>query len=219
MARTGREIIVNQPHHVVIKTIPELTLFRDDGERFAFLVRLREKALQYEVTFGDFMPLSTHGHFVLVPSTKEGIANLMRSMLTWWAAHLNRTHENGPRKGKVFQDRYYCKPVRDRQHYLSTSRYVQRNPVNVMPGVAKAEDYLFSSTRIRLGLPAPVPIHIPDDDLVHLKLTGARRGRQHHAAAALSISADMPAGRVELGTATRFKRILAHVFSRKRSPV
>ena len=135
---------------------------------------MNEKALKYEVTFGDFTPLSTHGHFVLVPKTEDGIANLMRSMLTWWAAHLNRTHVDGPRKGRVFQDRYYCEPVRDRQHYLSTSRYVQRNAVNVMPGLAKAEDYLFSSTRIRLGLFAPVPIHIAADDLVHLKLTGDR---------------------------------------------
>ena len=174
MARIGREIIINQPHHVVIKTIPELKLFRDDNERLIFLVRLREKAIEHEVSFGDFAPLGTHGHFVLVPKTKDGIANVMRSMLTWWAAHLNRTHEAGPRKGRVFQDHYYCEPVRDRRHYLSTARYVQRNAVNVMPGVAKAEDYLFSSTRIRLGLWSPVPIHIEDDDLVHLKLTGDR---------------------------------------------
>ena len=174
MARQARKIKVNKAIHVVVNGIEELVLFRNDEDRFKYLQRFKEKAEELKVKIHDFCLLSTHAHFLLRTKTQDGLAKLMQSLQSWWGGYRNKSNKPHRRKGSVFQERYYSVVIKSRQHFLAATRYIQRNAVETMPHILRAEDYLFCSTRIRLGLSHPVKITLESAYLRQCKLTGDR---------------------------------------------
>jgi len=95
---------------------------------------------------GQFCIMDNHVHWLLTPTSAQGLARLFRRVHTWWAMTFNRRHG---RSGPLMQGRFHSSPLSE-DHYWTALRYVELNPRRANL-VRHAEDFTFSSARARLA--------------------------------------------------------------------
>jgi len=125
MPRSARIDAPGVLHHVMIRGIERKKIFFDNNDRDDFLTRL---SVLLPVTGNmcyawTLMP--NHGHF-LIQSGNQGIAALMRRLLTGYAVSFNRRHK---RHGQLFQNRYKSIICQEDSYLLELVRYIHLNPL------------------------------------------------------------------------------------------
>src|SRR6266536_1169572 len=82
---------------------------------------------------------------LLVEIWHKPMAELLQSWKGYTARRINRILG---RRGKLWQDDYWDRYIRDETHYRKVVHYIESNPVKA--GLAKSpEHWLFSSVRLR----------------------------------------------------------------------
>jgi putative transposase len=71
--------------------------------------------------------MDNHCH-ILFRSGKQGISEVMRKVLTWFAQYYNRHHN---RTGHLFENRYRSILCDEERYFLALVRYIHLNPVRV----------------------------------------------------------------------------------------
>jgi len=89
MPRVARLDTPGLLHHVMIRGIERRKIFRDDGDREDFIERLSDLLPETGTQCYAWSFLSNHAHF-LFRSGPQGIATLMRRLLTGYAISFNR---------------------------------------------------------------------------------------------------------------------------------
>jgi putative transposase len=80
--------------------------------------------------------MTNHVH-LLVKSGKQGISNVMRKQLTWYAQYYNRRHK---RSGHLFENRYKSVLCDEDNYLLALIRYIHLNPLRA--GIVKTIEEL-----------------------------------------------------------------------------
>ncbi len=142
MPRLARTVFANMPHHITQRGNRREDVFFDDEDRQFYLTLLGEYAAKFGVEVAAYCLMTNHVHLVLIPSTEEGLQQVLKPLHMRYAQHLNRVREQ---QGHVWQGRYYSS-VLDGDYFRSCLRYVERNPVRARM-VRKAENYEWSSAR------------------------------------------------------------------------
>jgi putative transposase len=91
--------------------------------------------------------MANHIHLILIPSTEDGLQQVLKPLHMRHAQRLNRARDQ---QGHVWQGRYFSS-VLDGNYFRSCLHYVERNPVRARI-VRKAENYAWSSARGHCGL-------------------------------------------------------------------
>ncbi|MBI3344375.1 MAG: transposase [Gammaproteobacteria bacterium] len=91
--------------------------------------------------------MTNHIHFIAVPSTEEGLQQVLKPLHMRYAQRINR--ERGW-KGHIWQGRYFSSALDD-DYLWAAIRYVERNPIRARM-VRKAENYHWSSAGWHCGL-------------------------------------------------------------------
>ncbi|MEO6666611.1 MAG: transposase [Nitrospiria bacterium] len=112
-------------HHVIVRGIERTAIFREDRDRENFLRRLAILLPDTGTTCLAWCLLSNHIH-LLVRSGPQGLAALMRRLLTGHAVFFNRRHD---RVGHLFQNRYQSIVCEEEPYLLELVRYIHLNPV------------------------------------------------------------------------------------------
>jgi putative transposase len=106
--------------------------------------------------------MGNHVHFVLTPSTLDGLAKLFQRLHTWWAMMVNKiTGRTGP----VFEGRYFSTAL-DEAHFWAAMRYVELNPTRAGL-VQRAADWVFSSAREHLGMVVKPLVKLAKEAIEH----------------------------------------------------
>lgn len=151
MARKPRVVLPNVVHHVVARGTNKTAMFMDGFEKERYLRRFSLVAGEEKVWVLGYCIMDNHVHWLLTPTSVNGLARLFRRIHTWWAMTFNRKHG---RTGHLLQGRYHSSPLSE-DHYWTALRYVELNPRRAKL-VRRAEDFAFSSARARLaGKPDP----------------------------------------------------------------
>lgn len=147
MPRAARTVFANMPHHVTQRGNRREDVFFTDADRKAYLEWLGEYAEKYAVAIAGYCLMSNHIHLILVPSTEDGLQQVLKPLHMRYAQRVNRLHQQ---QGHVWQGRFFSS-VLDAGYFRAALRYVERNPVRARL-VRKAENYPWSSARGHCGL-------------------------------------------------------------------
>ncbi len=147
MPRLARRVFANIPHHITQRGNRREDVFFTDEDRRRYLDWLKIYCHTHKVEVLAYCLMTNHIHLVLVPTTEEGLQNVLKPLHMRYAQRLNR---NRGWKGHVWQGRYFSSPL-DESYLWAALRYVERNPVRANM-VRKAERYPWSSAPAHCGL-------------------------------------------------------------------
>jgi putative transposase len=147
MPRAARTVFAHLPHHVTQRGNRREDVFFDDEDRQTYLDWLGEYSARFDVEVAGYCLMRNHIHLILIPSTEEGLQQVLKPLHMRYAQRLNRARQQ---QGHVWQGRYFSS-VLDGDYFRAAMRYVERNPVRAKI-VRKAENYEWSSARGHCGV-------------------------------------------------------------------
>lgn len=118
-------------------------IFRQRGDYERFLKRTKEYKERFGITLLCYCLMKNHFHFLLRQDTEIPLTIFMLRLGTSYAKYFNIKYGE---VGSLFQDRFRAKIVETDEYFLSLSRYIHRNPLELLstPGV-ELRDYVWSS--------------------------------------------------------------------------
>lgn len=144
MARKARTqtVIPDYPHHVVLRGNNRRRLCSRVSDYLRLIdcvARAVEKHPDCKVH--GLVVLPNHLHSLITPPSAAELSSLIKSAAQPYAQYRNRKH-NG--SGKLFEERYFAKPMESDAHYAATHAYLDLNPKRA--GIrAELGDYRWST--------------------------------------------------------------------------
>lgn len=211
-ARSIRIVLEGVAHHVVARGVNHERIFRNGFDKRRYLKRFAAVAIEEKVLVHAYCLMDNHVHWLVTPTTPDGLARLFRRAHTSWAMFFNRVKE---RCGHLFQNRFHSTPLGE-NHYWTALRYIEINPRRA--GLVETlEDWEFSSAKahiteiedplIKLVAQVGRQSFTPAQWREFLERTDAERERE----LVLALPGSRPCGSSEWirGLEERFKRRLA----------
>lgn len=148
-----------------------------DYQRFLGLLGealAREKALLHAVSL-----MTNHVHLIVVPENDLSLSRLIKRVAQRYAQLRNRRRDGS---GKLFEERYWSRPLVDDNQLGVSTYYVEANAVRA--GMfARPEEHRWSSYRLHAGLEEPAralrKMWTPSSWLQQLGRDEATRGRAY----------------------------------------
>lgn len=119
-----------------------------DYERF--LRRTKEYKEEFKITILCYCLMPNHFHFLLRQDSDIPVTSFMLKLGTSYAKYFNIKYDQ---VGSLFQDRFKAKLIETDEYLLQLSRYIHRNPIEILPSTPGVEliDYKWSSYSAYLG--------------------------------------------------------------------
>ncbi len=146
MARIGRFVVPELPHHVTQRGNRRERVFFSDADYELYRDLLREACARETVAVWSYCLMPNHLHLILTPATPEGLGRALGKAHRRYSAFVNARNRV---TGHLFQARF-SSVVMDEDHLMAAARYVAMNPVRARL-VERAEDWPWSSVRAHLG--------------------------------------------------------------------
>jgi len=163
MARIGRFVVPDMPHHVTQRGNRRETVFFDEDDYALYRDLLFEACAREGVEVWSYCLMPNHVHLILTPRTPEGLGRAIGKAHRRYSLFINARLRV---TGHLFQARF-ASVVMDEAHLIAATRYVSLNPVRAKL-VSRAEDWPWSSVRAHLAR--------RDDGLVTVEPVLARVG-------------------------------------------
>ncbi|MDQ3032455.1 MAG: transposase [Myxococcota bacterium] len=127
MSRPPRALTVvpGVPHHLIWRGNNRRRLFSYWTCYARFLRELERAAHQYELAIHALVLMTNHVHLVATPLSVEMLSACMHRVGQQYAVFRNQRRGAS---GKLFQERYRCKPVLDETYLARLVPYVELNP-------------------------------------------------------------------------------------------
>lgn len=126
MASKHRKQSASGFYHVYQRGVNLFDIFEDDADRAVFIKLMTHYAAECGVALFAWTLMSDHFHILLKSEFKE-LSAMMRKLNSVYARHFNKRHD---RKGPLFQGRFESVCVENDDQFLTTVRYIHRNPVH-----------------------------------------------------------------------------------------
>lgn len=146
MPRDARLIIPGQPHHIVLRGNNRRRLFSFPSD-YLRMIRLIGDALRIvgtDVALHEVVLMANHLHMLPTASSKEALATFVKHFAQRYAQDRNSRRDGS---GKLFEQRFLSKPMKDDAHYALTHAYIDDNPRRAGI-VAAASEYRWSSYHV-----------------------------------------------------------------------
>jgi len=149
MARRPRDIVPDLPNHIVVRGNNRRRLFSypRDYQRFIGLMTAAHARMQCRIH--AMALLANHVHILQTPPSVESASSCMKVFQQRYAQIRNLQRAAS---GKLFEQRYYSKPVRDDAQLAMTVCYIDANPM-IGGKVGDPLDYPYSTYAIHAGEP------------------------------------------------------------------
>ena len=150
MARPLRIEFSGALYHVTARGNAQGDVYRDDGDRRAFLALLGQAVRRYDGYCHAYCLMGNHYHLLLETGSPI-LSKGMKYLNGTYTQSFNRRHR---RVGHVFQGRFKGILVQKDAYLLELARYIVLNPVRARM-VRRAQDWPWSSYRATAGLGEP----------------------------------------------------------------
>jgi putative transposase len=115
-------------------------------------ISLRRSTKEYDlfkrVELLAYCLMPNHFHLVVRQSDDRGMPELVKRLSNAYVSYFNRRYD---RVGSLFQGSYRAALIDEQKGLLTLSRYVHRNPLELLPGQGLLEEYPYSSYPEYLG--------------------------------------------------------------------
>lgn len=133
--------------HVMIRSISEVSLFKNNRDRDKYLELLKKYMNLYRFRLYAYCLMTTHAHFI-IDCAGADISKIMKSINQSYAMYYNKRHN---RHGHLFQDRFKSKIVNSDRYLINLSAYIHNNPKDMTAYKNDVSKYPYSSLAIYLG--------------------------------------------------------------------
>lgn len=149
MSRQARLDAPGTLHHVMIRGIEGLQIFRDNQDREDFISRLRQLVGKTGTKILAWVLMDNHVHLLMF-SGHQGISKFMRRLLTGYAINFNRKYR---RVGHLFQNRYKSIVCEEDPYLLELVRYIHLNPLraSLVKNIEELGRYPWSGHGVLIG--------------------------------------------------------------------
>ncbi len=149
MPRKARLDVPGTLHHVMVRGIEGRNIFQDEGDRKAFVDRIRFLVKETGTRILAWALMDNHVHLLII-SGPVGLSTFMRRLLTGYAIGFNRKHR---RIGHLFQNRYKSILCELDPYLLELVRYIHLNPPRtaLVKDLEELEDYAWCGHGILTG--------------------------------------------------------------------
>ncbi|PRR78532.1 Transposase IS200 like protein [Clostridium liquoris] len=161
MPRAARIKNSDSIFHIMIRSISEISLYKEDEDKDKYLKLIKK----YQGVFGfkvyGYCLMTNHGHLIIDVNGSD-ISKIMHGINQCYAQYFNKKYE---RCGHVFQDRFKSKVVYNNKYLITLSAYIHNNPLDIEEYKQCVENYKYSTLGIYLGIRND-NLEIVDDDFV-----------------------------------------------------
>jgi putative transposase len=171
MPRKPRLDVQGTLHHIIVRGIERIPIFKDDQDRQRFIDRLEKLVDETGTKIYAWALIPNHFH-LLVRSGSTGLSTFMRRLLTGYAISFNKRHN---RAGHLFQNRYKSIICDEEPYFLQLVRYIHLNPLrsHVVESFDHLGTYAWSGHRALIGK-ARIPWQDCNAVLLHFSKTEKR---------------------------------------------
>lgn len=135
-------------YHVMVRSISDTPLFKDDDDKDKYLLYIQKYQKELGFKVYGYCLMTTHAHFI-IDANGSDISKVMHCINQSYAQYFNIRHK---RRGHLFQDRFKSEVV-DSDNYLFTlSAYIHNNPTDIAGYEACPEKFKYSTLGMYLGL-------------------------------------------------------------------
>jgi putative transposase len=146
MARIGRFVVPDLPHHVTQRGNRREKVFFGDEDYALYRDLMHEACRREGVAVWAYCLMPDHVHLILTPQTPEALGRALGKAHRRYSAFVNARMRV---TGHLFQARF-SSVVMDEDHLMAAARYVALNPVRARL-VARPQDWPWSSVRAHLA--------------------------------------------------------------------
>lgn len=131
-------------YHVYNRGNRKQNIFISNRDYERFLKRALTYKKKFEISILSYCLMPNHFHFLLKQDSDASITNFMLRLGTSYAKYFNIKYGE---VGSLFQDRFKAKLIESDEYLLQLSRYIHRNPKEILPLTPGVElgDYRWSS--------------------------------------------------------------------------
>lgn len=148
MPRTARKKHPGALLHIMVRSISEVSLFRDTNDRDKFLEIIKKYQDLYMFNIYAYCLMTTHAHLI-VDCCGSDISKIMKSINQSYVLYYNKRYG---RHGHLFQDRFKSKIVDNDRYLIALSAYIHNNPKDIKQYQDDVSKYPYSSLGVYLGL-------------------------------------------------------------------
>lgn len=143
MPRKARVLSTTGQYHIVVKSLREFDLFRDDHDKIKYLEILNKYKIKYGFTLYAYCLMDNHGHYI-IDCLGSNISTVIGCINSSYGYYYNKKYH---RYGPVFKDRFHGTPIESDKSMVTVSAYIHNNPKDIPGYERRVQDYPFSSLR------------------------------------------------------------------------
>jgi putative transposase len=157
MARKPRDERLDPeiPNHIIVRGNNRRRLFSYPNDYRTFLWQFARASENTQCSMHAMSLMGNHVHQIVTPPTVDAASACVGQYAQRYAQIRNGRRDA---TGKLFEERFYSKPIADDAHMIAATLYIDANAVHA--GVVKdAADYPWSTFALHAGLPKRSEIH------------------------------------------------------------
>lgn len=148
MPRVARIKNENGIYHIMVRSISDISLFKDNEDKNRYLEIIKKYRLTYIFKVYAYCLMTTHAH-IAIDCCGADISKIVKSINQCYVAYFNKKYN---RHGHLFQDRFKSKLVDNDKYLLALTAYIHNNPKDIYNDKISILEYKYSSLRIYLKL-------------------------------------------------------------------
>ncbi len=141
MPRLARVKSGASKYHIMVRSISEIDLFKDDEDKVKYLSLTKRYQYKYGFDVYAYCLMDNHGHLI-IDCLGADISKIMHVINFCYAQYYNRKYK---RHGHVFQDRFKSKVIDSDRYLINLSAYIHNNPKDIKGYSQDVAGYPFSS--------------------------------------------------------------------------
>ena len=127
--------------HVMVRSIKEVDLFKEDEDKIKYLSIVKKAQLKHGFKVYAYCLMGNHGHLI-IDCAGADISKAMHGINLSYARYFNQKYD---RYGHLFQDRFKSKVINTHRYLINLSAYIHNNPKDIPEYKDNIKQYPFSS--------------------------------------------------------------------------
>lgn len=147
MVRQARSIVSGQVYFVLLRGLPQLTVFEKDEFKLSFLAWLRDAAKHYKLSIHAYVILPNQAQLLVTSTEDDSLAKTMQSLCRRYTQLFNQAYS---RQSTIWAGRFYSQSLAEDSEHLEFQKKIELSPLKEHL-VSHLEDYAWSSYKIHIG--------------------------------------------------------------------
>lgn len=143
MPRVARVKTEDSIYHIMVRSISEIDLFREDSDKGKYFDLIKQYQDRYKFKVYAYCVMKNYGHLI-IDCNGGDISRIMHFINFSYAQYYNRKYK---RYGHVFYDRFKSRIIKNDEEMVKLSAKVHRIPLDLVEYESSLDKYEFSSLR------------------------------------------------------------------------